>query len=70
MREPPCGGFPWGTRQNWTLTDIHIVDMEIFYFGNTRYIIIEQTYIGKCQARCSRSNLPLAPKSYLYARNN
>ena len=20
MREPPCGGFPWGTRQNWTLT--------------------------------------------------
>ena len=22
MREPPCGGFPWGTRQNWTLTDL------------------------------------------------
>jgi hypothetical protein len=21
MREPPCGGFPWGTRQNWTLTE-------------------------------------------------
>jgi len=18
--EPPCGGFPWSTRQNWTLT--------------------------------------------------
>ena len=18
--EPPCGGFPWGTRQNWTIT--------------------------------------------------
>ena len=18
--KPPCGGFPWGTRQNWTLT--------------------------------------------------
>ena len=22
MREPPCGGFPWSTRQNWTLTKL------------------------------------------------
>ena len=26
MREPPCGGFPWGTRQNWTLTFISNVN--------------------------------------------
>ena len=28
MREPPCGGFPWGTRQNWTLT-IHWSEREM-----------------------------------------
>lgn len=20
IRKPPCGGYPWGTRQNWMLT--------------------------------------------------
>ena len=30
MREPPCGGFPWGTRQNWTLTFIVVIITIIF----------------------------------------
>lgn len=29
MREPPCGGFPWGTRQNWTLTGLYVVSEAI-----------------------------------------
>ena len=30
--EPPCGGFPWGTRQNWTLTTVRKVIFRVKTF--------------------------------------
>ena len=33
MREPPCGGFPWGTRQNWTLTRVAAICLPFMVFA-------------------------------------
>ena len=47
MREPPCGGFPWGTRQNWTLTGSHVVRLFVNKYPDYHIINLDKlTYVG------------------------
>ena len=47
IRKPPCGGFPWGTRQNWTLTSHEFYDISNS-MGMINYVSMESTWIVAC----------------------
>ena len=68
MREPPCGGFPWGTRQNWTLTNLFINScLCCLVWGNS--LFEKSKYMLVFTAVCKMGVLPFYQflKNYLTA---